>query len=480
MIGGNCSLRDPAGRLVVVDGRVLRIVAKPAVDSLLTLLRSPTAKQFTDRGALIETRIAEDIDIANLDCQMGDNFRIGHSEPGIVVEHPRVDFPSFPHEWPVEMLHAAARLTLELAEAFLVDGIGLKDADPRNILFRGPRPVFVDILSFEKRDPGDPVWLPYAQFVRAFLLPLLVNKHFGIPLSRLPLAGHDGLRPQDVYPLLGLARRFLPPFITLVSLPVWLSKTVDKGNTAIYKKKRRRDTESSRFILQSLFDRLNKLTDRVMPAGGESVWSSYMSSKGYSSEEFSGKKSFIETALAETRPKKILDVGCNTGYFSLIAARQGARVVAIDSDPVVVGETWRQALKEDLDILPLVVNLASPTPAFGWRNRESASFLERSFGNFDTVMMLAVVHHMLVTDQIPLHEIAGLAAELTKDLLLIEFVEPNDPLFQSLTLGRDYLYQGLTAAAFETCFRRHFDIIRDLRLCNGTRSLYAMKKKLCQ
>ena len=56
-------------------------------------------------------------------------------------------------------------------------------------------------------------------------------------------------------------------------------------------------------------------------------------------------------------------MGCNTGYFSLLAARNGARVVAIDSDSAVVGATWRQALKEDLDILPLVVNLASPTPA---------------------------------------------------------------------------------------------------------------------
>ena len=477
MIGSNCSFRDPAGRLVVVDGRVLRIVAKPAIDSLLTLLRSPTAKQFTDRGALIDTRVAEDGDRVNLCCQMGDDFRFDDLAPGIIVEHSRVEFPSFPHEWPAEMLHAAGRLTLELAAAFLDEGMGLKDADPRNILFRGFHPVFVDILSFEKRDPGDPVWRPYAQFVRNFLLPLLVNKHFGIPLSQLSLVGHDGLRPQDVYPLLGLARKLLPPFLTLVTLPVWLSKTVGKENAAIYQKRRQRDTERSKFVLQSLFNRLRKLTERLTPGRGESVWSSYMSSNGYSPEEFSAKKSFVETALAEARPKRILDVGCNTGYFSLVAARQGARVVAIDSDPVVVGETWRQALKEDLDILPLVVNMASPTPALGWRNRESSSFLERSSGTFDAVMMLAVVHHMLVTGQIPLYEIAELAAELTTDLLLVEFVGPKDPLFQSLLLGRDPFYAGLTAEAFETPFRRHFDIVRDIRLCNGTRTLYVMRKK---
>ncbi len=236
MIGSTCSFRDPGGRLVVVDGRVLRLVAKPAIDSLFALLHSPTAQRFTERGTLIDTRVAEEVDRKSLCCHMGDDFRFDNSEPGIVVEHSRVDFPSFPHEWPPEMLHAAAQLTLELAATFLDEGIGLKDADPRNILFRGPRPVFVDILSFEKRDPGDPVWRPYAQFVRNFLLPLLVSKHFSIPLSQLSLTGHDGLRPQDVYPLLGLASKFLPPFLTLVTLPVWLSRIVGRENATMYQK----------------------------------------------------------------------------------------------------------------------------------------------------------------------------------------------------------------------------------------------------
>ncbi len=223
MTGSACSLRDPAGRLVVVDGRVLRMVAKPAVESLVLFLRSPAARQLMNRGVLIDTRIAEEIDSNNLRWQMGDAFRFPDAQPGMIVEHSRVDFPSFAHEWPPEMLHAAARLTLELAAAFLDDGMGLKDADPRNILFRGPRPVFVDILSFERRNPGDPLWLPYAQFVRAFLLPLLVNKQFGTPLSQ-SLPGGDGLRPQDVYPLLGLARKFLPPFSPWLRFPFGLQE----------------------------------------------------------------------------------------------------------------------------------------------------------------------------------------------------------------------------------------------------------------
>src|SRR5207244_12703173 len=118
------------------------------------------------------------------------------------VEQAGVAFPSFPYELPAEMLHAAAELTLDFAESLIEDGLGLKDASPYNVLFRGAQPVFVDLLSFEPRDSGDPTWLPFAQFVRTFLLPLLVNKHFGFSLADLLTTHRDGLEPEEVLRLL--------------------------------------------------------------------------------------------------------------------------------------------------------------------------------------------------------------------------------------------------------------------------------------
>ena len=43
------------------------------------------------------------------------------------------------------------------------------------------------------------MWLPYAQFVRTFLLPLLANKHYGIQLSEIFTTRRDGLEHEDVY-----------------------------------------------------------------------------------------------------------------------------------------------------------------------------------------------------------------------------------------------------------------------------------------
>jgi hypothetical protein len=72
-----------------------------------------------------------------------------------IFEHERIPFPSYAHEWPPEMLAAAGTLTLELFRNALPEGFGLKDATPYNVLFRGAQPVFVDVLSFERREPRD-------------------------------------------------------------------------------------------------------------------------------------------------------------------------------------------------------------------------------------------------------------------------------------------------------------------------------------
>ena len=67
----------------------------------------------------------------------GEYPELGASREAGVWEHERIPFPSFPYEWPPEMLEAAGSLTLDLAEAALEEGFGLKDATPYNVLFRG-------------------------------------------------------------------------------------------------------------------------------------------------------------------------------------------------------------------------------------------------------------------------------------------------------------------------------------------------------
>jgi SAM-dependent methyltransferase len=475
-IAGN-SFRDPAGCLLEVNGRLLRAITAQGTPDLQMFLASSVAQTLIASDRIVRTKVLGEAELQNLPVEFDLQAVDGIGLP-MLVEHERVPFQSFPHEWPPELLYAAATLTLDLSERLLSEHIGLKDATPYNILFRGPEPVFVDVLSSQQRDPGDPLWLPYAQFVRSFIIPLLLYKHFGMSPGPVFLSRRDGLELEDVYALSGPIRRFVFPFLTLISIPKWLGDTSYASDPKRYRKKQVTGPECAMFILRSLFKRLRRLLDRVAPVSGRrSSWTGYMGGMThYTKEQFATKQLFVDRVIREFRPRSILDVGCNTGFFSFLAAKSGARVVAIDSDPVVAGDVWRVARKDHLDVLPLVVDLTRPTPAVGWRNRECLGFLERARGAFDAVLMLAVIHHMLVSERIPLVEIIDLTADLTRDLALLEYISPQDPMFKRLTRGRDELFTSLTTDLFESIARRRFEIVRSEKIEHTERHLYLLRK----
>ena len=473
------SFRDPAGQLFRFPGHLVRAVLPAGVADLNAFLASAAARKFTESGSLVRTEV---LSPERLSQAIGAESAksLGADFPGATfLEHERVEFPSFPYEWPAEMLHAAATLTLDLAEALLEENLGLKDGTPYNVLYRGPQPVFVDVISVERREPGDATWLSYAQFVRTFLLPLAAAESLGLPLDQALLGRRDGLEPEDVYRMCGALRKLRSPFLTLVTLPTWLGARQDPDDHSVYKKKLHEDPEKARYILRVLFRGLRKSLAQVTPrAGKRSTWSEYMAAdNNYSSEHFTAKQAFVDGALKEFQPRCVLDVGANTGHFSGMAAKAGAAVVAIDLDPACAGAIWRYARGQNLNILPLAVDVSRPSPALGWRNHECPSFLERAAGAFDGVLMLAVIHHLLVSERIPLEEIIRLASELTTSLLVVEFVGPQDEMFRHLTRGREHLHNGLNEAAFEAACAAHFDILRSLPLPGTERRVYGLKRK---
>lgn len=202
---------------------MLRVVNSAGLPDLHAFLASAVSAEFVESASLVSTRFLDANSLTEVIEQQAVRDIYEQSPGATIVEHERVPFTSYPYEWPAEMLYAAAELTLDLAEKSLDDGLGLKDATPYNVLFKGPQPVFVDLLSFEQRSPGDPTWLPLAQFVRTFLLPLVVNKHFGISLTQLLTTHRDGIEPEEVLQLLNPLQKLRSPFLTLVSIPTWLA-----------------------------------------------------------------------------------------------------------------------------------------------------------------------------------------------------------------------------------------------------------------
>lgn len=456
------SFRDPAGYVSVTDDRVIRTVYPDGAPNLRACLNSPAARRFVEAGSLIATVMADSAPLP------GSDENASTAAP-VVVEHPRIPFISYPHEWPPAMLHAAGRLTLDLCEALLEEGLGLKDATPSNVLFRGPNPVFIDVLSIEQRGELDPIWLADAQFARTFLIPLLLNRRTGYALSELFLSRRDGVPPVEAVHRLPGFRRWFPPDAGLVTLPARASRL--EGDD-LYRPRQTRDAGEARFVLGHHFRALRKKLEALQP-GSAAAPSASVPDSG---EPATARRTCLGQWLRETGARRVLDAASGAGEWSLEAAAAGALVVAIDRNPEAAASLWRAAVKAQADILPLVVDFARPTPAAGWRCREHLSFLDRAQGFFDAALLLDSLHHFMVGDQIPPQEILDALASVTSRWLFIEYVGPGDPVFHRLARGRDALYAAWDRPAFEACARRRFEIVSSLDLPSADRALYLLRR----
>lgn len=451
------TFRDPAGYVEFTQDEVLRHVHAKDSQSALKFLRSGLAKQWQSSGQMIAGEIEE--------TPQGE----------LLIHHPRLFFPSYPWEWSPAQWQSAGQLTLSLCREAVPAGLLLKDATPLNILFDGPRPVFVDVLSFDPREPANPIWLAQGQFVRTFLLPLLAHRYLGWPLAASQIF-RDGYEPTQLAEALGPLRRLHPKLLWPVTLPAWLDRRQPAAASKPAPRTMQRSPEFASAMLLKNLRHLGRQIDNAAASGKASRWSQYTCTAAhYSPEDHAKKKEYVERLLREIAPATALDIGANTGTYSMLAASAGAQVVALDTDLAAIDQLWKRASKEKKNIQPLVVNIARPSPALGWENSESMSFLDRAEQRFDIVMMLAVIHHLLLMDQIPMEQIAALAARLSGRYLLLEWVPQSDPMFQVLLRGRDALYAGLTPERMQTSFEVYFRTVSRCDLANG-RTLFLMEK----
>ncbi|MGB7189348.1 MAG: class I SAM-dependent methyltransferase [Acidobacteriaceae bacterium] len=450
------TFRDPAGSLKIEGDVVHRRVKPEMAEAALRFLRSPLARRWVSDGRLIATTEAA-----------------GAGPGELLLEHPRVFFPSYPWEWTPQAWMAAGELTLDLCEALVGEGLILKDATPLNVLFEGTRPVFVDVLSVDARDLQSPLWLAYAQFVRTFLLPLAAYRYLGWPLAA-SMQKRDGYEPADLYPHLGGAQRWRSPFRSLVTLPYLFEK---RSKPSAVTTRLRQAPEVAAAVLRRTLKRLRAQLRQLDPAGHDSRWSQYPESADhYTDEDHTQKQAFVREALRRAGPRRVLDLGANTGVYSRIAAEAGASVVGWDTDLGASERNWKEASEKRASIQPILADPARPTPAVGWRNREWLSLLDRTQGRFDCVMMLGLIHHLLVTDQIPLVEVAALLRDLTTRWAVVEWVPASDPRFAELVRGRDELYGHLNEGLFTAAVAPYFTVVEQERLKNG-RGLFLLEVK---
>ena len=90
-------------------------------------------------------------------------------------------------------------------------------------------------------------------------------------------------------------------------------------------------------------------------------------------------------------------------------------------------------------------------------------------------MALALVHHLAISNNLPLGHIASFLAKICRSLI-IEFVPKNDSQVQRLHASREDIFPDYTRQAIENEFSRCFTIENSVDIRESQRILYLMRR----
>jgi len=449
------SFRDPCGFLFIRDKVIYRQINRIYKEHYDHLINSGLYDKLVKARLLIPHEEV-DADYAVTD----DAYKI--------IKPERVEFISYPYEWCFSQLKDAALTTLNIQKTAFSYGMTLKDSSAYNIQSVKGRLLLIDTLSFEKYREGQQ-WIPYKQFCQHFLAPLLLICYSDIRLSQLLRIYIDGI-PLDLASTL-LPRRTYLNFSLLTHIHLHSASQKYFADKAIKKS----GHKISKLSFQGITDSLESAIKNLKWRPRNTEWGEYYDNTNYSSQAFECKKKIIKEFLEEIKPRTLWDIGANTGIFSRIAGNIGINTISFDIDPGAVEKNYIRCVKEkEKNILPLILDLTNPSPGIGWENNERASFLER--GPADTVLALALIHHLAISNNVPFIKIVDFFTKICKNLI-IEFVDKEDSQVQRLLCTREDIFKNYDRNNFEAEFSKHFIIASSHRIIDTHRTLYLMKRK---
>jgi SAM-dependent methyltransferase len=428
---------DNLGAVYLAEDQVYRVVSpqhRSAVERVLARLGTELESLgMVDTGA----------------CSAAETERLGFDTRDLVLKHRRIPLISYPHEWCASMLREAAISQMELARRLLERELYLKDAHPWNTLFECGRPIFVDILSVVdapllaaedylrtnrgRTVPGGSSWLAdvTAEICRRMFVPYFLE-----PLCAYAY-GNRGMVPGQIQRITLNASTSELPLRALVPARPWSRKGTRKlaalaGVAARLHALllRLKYTEDVSAFMESMVS----LVQGLPVAPPMSDYSGYYAAKSEDAplddpSRWNPKQTGVHEALGGPEIVSVLDVGCNTGWYSRLAAHLGKRVLALDQDEACIEWLHGDVCKNGKDILPLVANITALT-----RNRYSIMdgrrILMAAEDRFkcDAVLALALLHHLVLGEGLSLEDSLGRLSTLAKRRLVVEFVGVDDKL----------------------------------------------------
>lgn len=450
----NSSFRDRSGFLFYYENEIYRIINFSYKKQYEKFMNSELYQKLEEKNLIITHSEIENLDI---DC---DYYKI--------IKPEKIPFISYPYEWSFSQLKDAALLTLRIQKAAMKYGMTLKDGSAFNIQFHNGHPIFIDTLSFEIYEEGQ-IWKPYKQFCQHFLAPLALISKKDVRLNLLSKTFIDGI-PID------LAAKLLPKttfgnfgLMAHIHAHAKSQKHYEDKDAKI--KQKTLSKRSFEGLIESLKSSIEKMTWNV----DSTEWGDYYSDTNYTEKSFEEKKQFISLAIDQVKPKLVWDMGANTGVFSRLASTKGINTISYDIDPLAVEKNYLSSSQNsEQNILPLILDLTNPSSGIGWNHNERMSIIQR--GPADMVFALALVHHLAISNNVPLNKLAEFFSQISK-FLIIEFVPKSDSQVKRLLLTRDDIFENYDEKNFEIEFSKFFKIINSKKILDSERTIYIMENK---
>ena len=449
-----CSFRDPDGYVFSNELSIYRCITHNYQENYEHLISSGLYKALISENLLLPHQEIDDKKIFPQDAYK-------------VIKPALIPFISYPYEWCFSQLKQAALATLKIQKVAIGFEMSLKDCSAYNIQFLHNRAVLIDTLSFEKYQETS-LWPAYRQFCQHFLTPLTLMSRKDVRLNQLSKIFMDGI-PLD------LASRLLPKSTYLnfllylhIHLHAKFQKKFTSSHTTSFLK-------ANRHGLLGLIEQLEALVKSLKFRHQSNSWDNYYQDNCYSDSAFEHKKEIVSDFLDIIEPKTVWDLGANKGIFSTLAGKKTSTIViAFDNEPGVIENIYLNCQKTGtLNILPLVLDLMNPSADIGWENKERISLLDR--GPAHTIMALALIHHLAISNNLPFEKIAAFFAD-NCTWAIIEFIPKEDAQVKRMLQGRKDIFTDYTKENFEKIFGKFFKIHSQTKIKETERTVYLMEK----
>jgi SAM-dependent methyltransferase len=357
---------------------------------------------------------------------------------------------SYPYEWTCSMIKDVALFHLELFNSLDRFELTLKDASLSNIVFDYTEPKFVDFFSIVPKNKLENIeWLSEFRKGESKSAQEIIFEKMVFPYILIPvilLARKEYYQARDIW-----SDRSCN---VCHQMPSWSDLFKFRGaNSRLQNLKEIINLywfarKSKKHDIITFYKKLSNFIRDLNVVSSSSNYSSYYIKK---QEDFSFenkidwkiKQKNVYSVIEKLHPKTVLDLGANTGWYSILAEKEGAKVIAIDIDEMSIDLLYRYAKSKSLKILSLFLPFDKLNREIFGKPQSNEIYKDRDFKNnpiylsptyrlkSELVLCLALFHHLVLGDGMNIGSCLDLLSKMTEKRLVLEFIDLEDPAIKN-------------------------------------------------